>query len=150
MQSLTILAALAPLLAPALAIPASLLSESDISANETRFRLARRGDFDTSIEVGDNRVGVADESGHPPAAFTVLWDAVENDLCTAQGCDYNRQKCVPSSSVSTICISARGDFLPDNRNDIISGESAQLEGLLIPAALAGNCSNIPDRCPWRL
>lgn len=124
MQVLRVLAGLTPLLAAVLATPAFSLAESAPSTNETRMLLARQGAFDTSCEIGDGRVSVVDGSGNRPAAFTILWDAVENELCTAQGCNFNEEKCIPASAALTICISARGDFLPSNRLDIIRGEKS--------------------------
>lgn len=126
MQPSSILIGIAPLLTGALALPTSA-TESGLLSNETMLDLAKRADFDTSVEIGDNIIIAYDQSGNPPAAFNVLWDAVENELCTAQGCDFNAQKCVPALEGGlTICISARGDFLPENRNDIIHGTCALL------------------------
>lgn len=104
----------------AMAVPTSF-GDSTLAHNETMLLRARDGDFDTSVEIGDGHVGAQDKSCNEPAAFTELWDAVENELCTAQGCNFEAQKCVTATETENVCIAARGDFTRGNRLDFIHG-----------------------------
>lgn len=118
MQPFRSLASLMPIWAwasTAVAIPTTLSP----AVNESRVLHARQVGYDTSCEVGDDRIVVQDLSGNQPQAFTILWDAVENDLCTAQGCNFGESKCVDATAYAEVCISAQGNFLRENRDDII-------------------------------
>lgn len=123
MIAIHFLAGLMPLLAtiPSIAAAPAFLDDSDLTYNETMLLHARAGDYQTSCEVGDGSVGVNDKSCNEPAAFTELWDAVENELCTEQGCDFQAKKCVTATEITNVCIAARGTFLRENRLDFIRG-----------------------------
>lgn len=123
MIAIHLLAGLVPLLAtiPSTTAVPAFLGDPDVAHNETMLLRARAGDYQTSCEVGDSEVGVNDKSCNEPAAFTELSDAVENELCTEQGCDFQAKKCVTATELTNVCIAARGNFLRENRLDFIRG-----------------------------
>lgn len=76
-----------------------------------------------NFEVANQQVIAQDLSIEPPqrpAAFTLLWDYLDEELCTGQGCTASVEYCVVASADGQqVCISAQGDYSQDRRAELI-------------------------------
>jgi hypothetical protein len=83
----------------------------------------RQEEYDTLCEVG-NGIAVAQdlkaESGDSPQAFSQLWDWVEDEACTRQGCSDRKEHCVTASTGQDVCLTVDGIFSFELRSDFIN------------------------------
>ena len=73
--------------------------------------------------VDNEEVIAQDMSIAPPehsAAFTILWEYLEEELCGASGCIWNREYCaLAAAGGPQVCINAHGNYSSDARAEFI-------------------------------
>lgn len=94
------------------------------NANEAEARMLQMG-TDSECDVGQGLVIVVDQGAAPgesPAAYTILFDAVRDELCSAIGCNGFDQRCVTANRFGDqVCIRVQGDFASSDRSYFIDG-----------------------------
>ena len=84
----------------------------------------RQTGTDSSCDVGDGTIVVNDKGAQPgqsPQAFTILFDAVRDDLCGAIGCFGDSKYVTANSASEQVCISVQGNWQPEERGFFIQG-----------------------------